>query len=181
MAAMPHGKGRLDFYEKGRPIGFYDGSWVYGEWSGYGLLINEHLSQDGSVKLDRYEGEFLDNAKHGKGTMKYRDGRTFQGTLVMDKIVQGTMIYQDGAIYEGRFREGKRHGRGIYQFADGSFYEGQFQDDTISGHGHLTWPDGGSYEGEWVKGQPDGFGREYHADGRLRYEGLWCKGQSKDH
>jgi hypothetical protein len=177
-SCAPCGSGKLVFFGNG---GYYDGQWASGGiWSGVGRLCNR--------LGDVYSGTFWEDSKHGRGTVRYADGRVFQGRFVMGAMVEGTMRYattattpeqgvQAIASYTGRFLSGKRHGRGEYHFQDGSLFVGDFVEDTIDGHGRLTWPDGGEYVGEWSKGIRHGLGREYRPNGEIRHEGLWRNGQ----
>ena len=159
---LPQGSGRLE-YEDG---GIYQGDFVQGNWSGHG----RHAKPNGDV----YEGSFFENARHGVGTYRYRDGkRVFEGRYVMGQRVDGKMTYGDGSVYKGQWYDGKRHGRGTYRFKDSSVYKGEFVQDVIHGVGQLVWPDGAKYIGEWSSGHRHGLGKEYTADGRMRYEGKW--------
>ena len=65
----------------------------------------------------------------------------------------------------------------IRQRVDESIYEGEFKEGEFFGQGKMTWNDGGWYEGEWLNGDMHGRGREVRADGSLRHEGEWLKGQ----
>lgn len=56
-----------------------------------------------------YEGDFLENQKHGKGKETYADGSYFHGEFALDQ----------------------KHGRGKFVFADRSYYEGDFFKDFI--------------------------------------------------
>jgi len=62
-------------------------------------------------------------------------------------------------------------------FVDGSAYEGEFREGNFHGHGQMTWSDGGWYAGEWYDGEVHGNGREIRADGSLRHDGEWSRGQ----
>ncbi|KAL3939359.1 MAG: hypothetical protein SGARI_001397 [Bacillariaceae sp.] len=159
---LPQGSGRAE-YEDG---GTYHGDFVQGNWSGHG----RHSKPNGDV----YEGNYFENARHGMGTYRYRDGkRVFEGRYVMGQRVDGKMTYGDGSVYKGQWYDGKRHGRGTYRFKDSSVYKGEFVQDVIHGVGQLVWPDGAKYIGEWSSGHRHGLGKEYTADGRMRYEGKW--------
>jgi hypothetical protein len=161
----PHGSGKLEYENSA----CYTGDWSQGSWSGYG----RHIKPNGDV----YEGNFFDNAKHGHGVYRYRDGkRVFEGRYVTGQRVEGKMTYGDGSVYKGQWYEGKRHGRGIYKFKDSSVYKGEFQQDVIHGVGQLIWPDNAKYVGEWNQGQRHGMGKEYDSTGKLRYEGSWKDG-----
>jgi hypothetical protein len=159
---LPQGSGRLEYDDSG----VYQGDFVQGKWSGFG----RHNKPNGDV----YEGNFFENARHGMGVYRYRDGkRVFQGRYVMGQRVDGKMTYGDGSVYKGQWYDGKRHGRGTYRFKDSSIYKGEFVQDVIHGVGQLVWPDGAKYIGEWSNGHRHGLGKEYAANGRMRYEGKW--------
>lgn len=159
---LPQGSGKLEYED----CGTYQGDFNQGNWSGYG----RHTKPNGDI----YEGNYFDNAKHGIGLYRYRDGkRVFEGRYVMGQRVDGKMTYGDGSAYKGQWYDGKRHGRGTYRFKDGSVYKGEFVRDVIHGVGQLCWPDGAKYIGEWNEGHRHGLGKEFTSDGRLRYEGKW--------
>ena len=61
-------------------------------------------------------------------------------------------FYSSGAIYEGEFKNGLRHGQGVYIFADGERYEGEWEDDLPHGIGVQKFDDGREWSGKWVKG-----------------------------
>lgn len=167
---MPHGHGRLEYDEAGR---WYEGYWKHGRWTGYGVLANG----DG----DFYRGKFKNDHKHGEGKMQFADGRTFEGKYHQGQMVKGKMTYQDGSTYEGSWVEGMRHSYGRCVFSDHSMYEGDFKEGEFCGHGKMTWNDGGWYEGTWLNGEMHGLGREIRADGSLRHDGEWVKGQPVRH
>jgi hypothetical protein len=163
---MPNGYGRLEYDKAGR---WYEGDWKHGRWTGRGRLSNG----DG----DFYEGGLKNDHKHGIGKMKFADGRTFDGEYINGQMVEGKMTYQDGSTYAGSWVDGMRHGRGRCVFTDESIYEGEFKEGEFFGRGKMTWNDGGWYEGEWLNGDMHGRGREVRADGSLRHDGEWLKGQ----
>lgn len=163
---MPNGYGRLEYDKAGR---WYEGDWKHGRWTGIGRLSNG----DG----DFYEGGLKNDHKHGIGKMKFADGRTFEGEYINGQMVEGKMTYQDGSTYHGSWVDGMRHGRGRCVFTDVSIYEGEFKEGEFFGHGKMSWNDGGWYEGEWLNGDMHGRGREVRADGSLRHDGEWLKGQ----
>lgn len=167
---MPHGHGRLEYDEAGR---WYEGYWKHGRWTGYGVLANG----DG----DFYRGKFKNDHKHGEGKMQFADGRTFEGKYNRGQMVKGKMTYQDGSTYDGGWVDGMRHGYGRCVFSDHSVYEGDFKEGEFCGHGKMTWNDGGWYEGTWLNGDMHGRGREIRADGSLRHDGEWVKGQPVRH
>ena len=163
---MPNGYGRLEYDKAGR---WYEGDWKHGRWTGHGQLSNG----DG----DFYEGGLKNDHKHGFGKMKFADGRMYEGEYINGQMVEGKMTYQDGSTYSGSWVDGMRHGRGRCVFTDESIYEGEFKEGEFFGHGKMSWNDGGWYEGSWLNGDMHGRGREVRADGTLRHDGEWLKGQ----
>ena len=88
---------------------------------------------------DRYEGEFADNQRHGKGTLACANGDRYDGEWKHD-LFHGNGVftwapYYDVSAgqtitarrYEGGFYRGKRHGKGAYYAGDGTSYIGCFQ------------------------------------------------------
>jgi len=43
------------------------------------------------------------------------------------------------------YDEGKKQGKGRYQWSDGSFYDGDWAQNTINGFGEYFWSDGRVY------------------------------------
>ena len=60
-----------------------------------------------SSKID-YVGELVNDKPHGKGTI----------------------TYENGDSYEGEWKEGKKHGQGTLFFDDGSKAVGEFREDS---------------------------------------------------
>ena len=52
-------------------------------------------------------------------------------------------------LYTGEWRDGKRHGHGIQEYADGSSYEGEWREDTQCGHGIFEYSNGDRYTGHF--------------------------------
>ena len=62
---------------------------------------------------------------------------------------EGTQVLHNGDAYTGGWRNGKKHGRGVYYFSDGGIYEGEYQMDSINGRGTMFWADGRVWVGIW--------------------------------
>jgi hypothetical protein len=69
------------------------------------------------------------------------------------KVQRDVHTYPDGATYEGEWKDGKRHGQGIWIRPDGMRYEGSWKDDKPNGQGTLTSPKGEKRIGEWKDGK----------------------------
>ena len=65
---------------------------------------------------DRYDGDFLNDAKHGMGRYTWGARSAFAGDR-----------------YEGGFASDKRNGYGIYVWASGDAYAGPWKDDAVAG------------------------------------------------
>ncbi|CEM15731.1 unnamed protein product [Vitrella brassicaformis CCMP3155] len=130
---------------------------------GTGLL----RSLDGERK--RYEGEWKDGKRDGKGTEYASSGP------------------QTVKAYEGEWKDDKRHGQGKSTTIDQhgqTVYEGQWADDEMKGDGHitnLTLKDAkgqhfGLFTGPTLDGKPHGEG-EVHQCGGVVYNGGWKEGK----
>jgi len=104
----------------------------------------------------------------------------------------GTMVTTTGQKFIGHFKDGLRHGKGVFILPGGRKLEGTWQDNEIvegtytmpdgtryvgqwkyrekNGRGELTFPDGRHYIGEFKSGQRHGKGTLFYPDGR-KYEG----------
>jgi hypothetical protein len=101
---------------------------------------------------NKYEGEWKNNKRHGKGTL----------------------YFKDGDIYVGEYKDGKRNGQGVYTWKeDGSKYVGEYKDGKRNGQGVYTWKeDGSKYVGEYKDGKRNGQGIIYFANGQIQ-EGIF--------
>jgi hypothetical protein len=100
-----------------------------------------------------YEGEWVDDKWHGKGTLNLKSG---------DK-------------YVGDFKNDMRNGHGKYTWSEnnpdlGKDYIGDFRDNNYHGYGTLQFKNGDKYQGQFIDGNKHGFGVYYYANGD-RYEG----------
>lgn len=77
-----------------------------------------------------YVGQLNGEKKHGKGTMKYKNGTRYEGEWVNDF----------------------RHGNGIFTWPDNSRYEGQFTSGAMGGESNGVYFDstGKKCEATWV-------------------------------
>lgn len=78
--------------------------------------------------------------------------------------------YNDGGFYIGNWRDGKRHGNGIYVYCSGEKMSGEFRNDQIyNGEGVVCYKDG-RFIGSFVGGQKTGKGARIWNSG-ARYDG----------
>ena len=107
-------------YTGGCKDGLADG---YGEVSGTGSYrggFRAGMKHGRGIKVmpngDRYEGDFSDDFRDGKGLYVWGDKTPWAGDR-----------------YEGEYRRDLRHGWGVFQWSNGDRYEGQWQDDLRMG------------------------------------------------
>jgi len=125
----------------------------------------------GPVELS-YEGERLDNMKHGTGRLRMQ-GCTYEGEFGQDlKHGQGVLTWDDGRQYRGQFKENQFHGSAVMTWPDGRKYCGQYVEDRKHGEGTFSWQDGRRYQGQWVVGKRHGVGVYTNAKGLTR-TGMW--------
>eukprot|EP01006_Ploeotia_vitrea_P012328 TRINITY_DN3270_c0_g1_i1.p2 TRINITY_DN3270_c0_g1~~TRINITY_DN3270_c0_g1_i1.p2 ORF type:complete len:285 (-),score=64.29 TRINITY_DN3270_c0_g1_i1:2517-3371(-) len=78
-----------------------------------------------------YNGEYVNNMRHGRGIMKNKDG----------------------SVYSGSWKHNKRQGEGIYYYVNGDIYSGQWVDGLKHGNGRYTYTGKkGEYVGSWENG-----------------------------
>lgn len=73
-----------------------------------------------------------------------------------------------GAVYEGEYVLDKKEGQGTYTWVSGNFYKGSFASDLRHGYGEMYWTDGSYYKGNWVDGIQEGEGELRLPDGSVR-------------
>ena len=72
----------------------------------------------GEGKIDKYEGEWKNNLKHGIGRMTYSDNGEYFGRFENGKRHgEGIFTYKkNNDVYSGSWKYGKKHGKGTYIF-----------------------------------------------------------------
>jgi hypothetical protein len=109
---------------------------------------------------DVYNGEWVDDAKHGHGKMTYANGNQYEGSWSDNHMREGVMKYADGDIYEGHWmstcfdkEKDVKQGHGVMRYADGTVYDGGWNFDEREGKGTLKGPNGETiHDGYWLKG-----------------------------
>jgi len=87
--------------------------------------------------------------KHGKGTMKYKNGDFYDGNWMDDRENgKGMMKYANGNIYHGKWSSGSQYGRGIMRYANGDIYEGEWFLSHENGKGITRYANGDIYTGQ---------------------------------
>lgn len=122
-----------------------------------------------------YKGEWDQNfLPHGKGEIHWKNGDKFKGKFNEGHIIKGTKTFNNGGYYEGYwsgkgyleekngkysgyFKEGKKHGKGRYDYANKSYYYGEWKNDLKQGTGTFVHDSKNNEEmvkyenGKWVE------------------------------
>ncbi|XP_053521077.1 alsin isoform X4 [Artibeus jamaicensis] len=147
--------------------------------------------KDPRLKDASYDGRWFSGKPHGRGVLKWPDGKTYSGTF-RSGLEDGYGEYRvpNKALnkedhYVGHWKEGKMCGQGIYSYASGEVFEGCFQDNMRHGHGllrsgKLTSSSPSMFIGQWVMDKKAGYGVFDDITRGEKYMGMWqddvCQG-----
>ncbi|KAG7502317.1 alsin-like isoform X2 [Solea senegalensis] len=143
---------------------------------------------EGRFKDAHYTGVWLSGRIHGRGTMKWPDGRTYTGNFKNGlENGYGESLMPNKALnkpdsYQGHWREGKINGFGKYKYASGEVYEGCFFDGQRHGYGMLSsgkqaGTSSSVFIGQWVQDKKTGYGVYDDITRGEKYMGLWLDDQ----
>ncbi|XP_028642895.1 ALS2 C-terminal-like protein isoform X2 [Grammomys surdaster] len=139
--------------------------------------------REGRLYQATYEGEWRQAKPHGKGTLKWPDGRNHVGDFCQG-LEHGFGICLVPQASEDKFdcykchwREGRMCDYGICEYGTDQVYKGYFQAGLRHGFGILDSapqaPQTFRYTGHWERGQRSGYGIEEDRDRGERYIGMW--------
>ena len=163
-----HGKGKMEYNDGD----IYDGEWREGEKHGYGESVEyweeDTYGEDNEKKLV-YKGEHKYGYKNGKGVGMYYnfdfEWIKYEGDWIDDvKEGRGIMTWSSGRQYTGEFKNHKKHGRGTeYNFVGKGFnllYKGKWEkDNLVDGDYHLYQDGVYEYTKHVNSNKPDGYKR----------------------
>lgn len=157
----------------------YEGGWAYGQRCGRGLLRYYH-NGDESLLIEEYDGEWLEDMKHGAGTHKTIEG-VYTGQFVYNcREGEGSMRYSDGSTYDGGWKKDKRHGVGTFLAGSSPSrikkYTGEWASDKKNGKGEIWFTNGNQYEGTFKKDLIHGNGTMKSFVNGAKLEGKWLQG-----
>ncbi len=163
----------------------WSGTCANGKAQGRGTAVWRYL-EDGEWKEERYEGDFKDGKRDGRGKSTGEYG-VYEGDWKDSKANgRGVWVEANGDRYEGEFKDDKFHGHGVMEWGPdtdwaGDRYEGEWEDDMMHGRGVYVWGlyskwAGDRYEGDYKDGKRHGRGTYNDADGK-ECEGDWKDGR----
>ncbi|KAM9185666.1 ALS2 C-terminal-like protein isoform 4-T6 [Dugong dugon] len=145
---------------------------------------------EGRLCQATYEGEWCRGRPHGKGTLKWPDGRNHVGDFCQGLehgfgirlVPQATEDKFD--CYKCHWWEGNMCGYGVWpsvlllsRYSTDEVYKGYFQEGLRHGFGvlesALQAPQPYKYTGHWERGQRSGYGVGEDGDRGERYIGMW--------
>ncbi|KAM4537906.1 alsin isoform 1-T1 [Fundulus diaphanus] len=140
--------------------------------------------KDGRLKDVTYEGRWLAGKPHGRGILKWPDGRIYTGSFKngledgFGEFVGPNKALGKDDIYQGYWKEGKMNGLGTYRYASGEVYDGSFQDGMRQGHGMLrsgkhNTSSPSVFIGQWLQDKKTGYGVFDDITKGEKYMGMW--------
>uniref|UniRef100_A0A672IV93 Alsin Rho guanine nucleotide exchange factor ALS2 n=1 Tax=Salarias fasciatus TaxID=181472 RepID=A0A672IV93_SALFA len=146
--------------------------------------VSHTFIADERLKGAQYSGGWLAGRIHGRGTMKWPDGRTYHGNFKngledgYGSFVEPNKVLNKPDSYQGQWREGKIHGFGKYKYASGEVYEGCFYEGQRHGYGMLSSgkllrSSSSFFIGQWVHGRKTGYGVHEDITRGEKYMGMW--------
>ncbi|XP_045434754.1 ALS2 C-terminal-like protein isoform X3 [Pipistrellus kuhlii] len=138
---------------------------------------------EGRLCRATYEGEWCRGRPHGRGTLKWPDGKNHVGSFCQGlEHGFGICLVPQAAedkfdCYKCHWRDGSMCGYGICEYSSDEVYKGYFQAGLRHGFGVLESspqaPCPCKYTGHWERGQRSGYGIQEDGGRGERYIGLW--------
>jgi hypothetical protein len=114
---------------------------------------------------------------HGRGKGFTRTGTRYEGEWVEGKREgKGTLTIARYGRCVGDWKGDTLEGRGVYTWASGETYEGEFRGGAFDGSGTMVYASGMKYAGMWVKGVQNGQGVLTDKTGAILHKGQWIDG-----
>ena len=111
----------------------------------------------------KYEGEFKCNKRNGLGKIEFlKSGDIFEGKFLENKMNEGIFIWKNTQnSFKGSFVNNKMDGYGIFTTSTGQIYKGNYKEGKKDGQGLIIENEKIIYEGQFKAGNPDGKGNIY--------------------
>lgn len=134
----------------------------------------------------RYEGDFSESVRSGKGKFVTATGDKYEGSWANDKPNGlGAKTTKNGKVMAGLWEDDKlvsrqkkeitleclvgtcKDGYGKSQDNYGNVYNGEFERGQYSGFGEMRYNNGDRYKGHWTNGQVNGQGSYFFNNGHV--------------
>ena len=157
----------------------YQGEFHKDVYHGYGIFQWSPFYDDDENYFvgKRYEGEWSDGKKTGRGVFILGDGGVYSGMFLNNFYHgQGMLKLANGDVIKGEFSRGRASGKILIKYHNGDIYEGEMKSGLFDGNGSYTFNDNmGSYKGNFRKGKYHGSGARLFSDGS-KYTGMFSDG-----
>ncbi|MGH1335834.1 MAG: caspase family protein [Aureispira sp.] len=149
----------------------------------------------GKTYQGRYEGNFLNGKRDGKGKFAYANGAIYDGSWKEGKPNGlGARVFKDGKIESGVWEAGRlvkrqkdksvlnclvgncKEGYGKSKDKKGNVYTGNFEKGQYSGYGEMRYQNGDRYQGHWKNSVLEGKGSYYFNNGHVN-TGAFAEGK----
>lgn len=143
---------------------------------------------EGRFKDAQYTGSWQAGRVHGRGTMKWPDGRTYTGNFKngledgYGECLMPNKTLNRADCYQGHWKDGQIHGFGKFKYAAGEVYEGCFSEGQRHGYGMLSSgrqarTSSSVFIGQWVHDRKTGYGVYDDITSGQKYMGMWVDDQ----
>lgn len=129
----------------------YNGEFMDGTREGRGIYAY-------AATIEKYDGEWKENRKHGIGRMTYAKTGEYNGFWENGKRHgEGVFKYTNGDVYSGWWKFGEKEGTGCYTFGNGMKLFGTWVAGSMA-EGKWIYPNGMFYQGKFENNKPKGQG-----------------------
>ena len=130
--------------------------------------VYTYSQHGGEETKDTYNGDWLNNQKHGIGKQNYNGVGEYYGHWENgQRHGEGVMIYINQDVYSGQWKAGKKEGPGTYVFFEtGMKYVGTYKGGQIV-TGKWLYPNGSYFEGNFDNNKPKGRGKWNFENGNV--------------
>jgi hypothetical protein len=142
------------------------------EDSSHNFVYNTTMKTRDTDLSYQYTGQLIHGKPHGRGIAKFLSTNESYEGLFKDGFRHGfgVFTYNCSDVYAGQWFRGNRHGHGLHRWEDGAVYDGEWFEGLTQGFGTMKWSTG-SYSGQWHHARQNGFGRMRGLD--YIYEGYF--------
>ncbi|CAD8166913.1 unnamed protein product [Paramecium pentaurelia] len=120
---------------------------------------------------DEYQGELVNDKRHGQGTYKFVSGNRYEGEWKNhQKHGKGKLYYKNGELYIGDWIENKKCGEGMHFYINGDRYVGEWKDDQRDGMGLIYQSDKNTFYGQFRMNKKFGTGYLFNSRERKYYK-----------